>query len=369
MKKYDYLIVGAGLFGAVFAREATRAGKNCLVIDRRSHKGGNVYCEDVDGIHVHKYGAHIFHTDNKNVWDYVNALVPFNHFINSPLARFRDRLFNLPFNMNTFYQLWGVVTPAEAKEKIKEQCAAYSHIVTPANLEEQALKLCGKDVYECLIKGYTEKQWGRSAKELPAFIIRRVPFRFVYDNNYFNDRYQGIPEGGYNKLIDALLEGIEVRLNTDFFTERTHWEEVADRILFTGCIDEYFDYQCGHLEYRSLRFEEKILEVEDFQGNAVVNYTAREIPYTRVIEHKHFEYGKQLHTVITYEYPDTYEPGKEPYYPVNDEKNGAMYRRYQELALQCKNVIFGGRLGQYTYADMDDTVASALELWEKECNR
>ena len=300
MKKYDYLIVGAGLFGAVFAREATRAGKNCLVIDRRSHKGGNVYCEDVDGIHVHKYGAHIFHTDNKNVWDYVNALVPFNHFINSPLARFRDRLFNLPFNMNTFYQLWGVVTPAEAKEKIKEQCAAYSHIVTPANLEEQALKLCGKDVYECLIKGYTEKQWGRSAKELPAFIIRRVPFRFVYDNNYFNDRYQGIPEGGYNKLIDALLEGIEVRLNTDFFTERTHWEEVADRILFTGCIDEYFDYQCGHLEYRSLRFEEKILEVEDFQGNAVVNYTAREIPYTRVIEHKHFEYGKQLHTVITY---------------------------------------------------------------------
>lgn len=231
------------------------------------------------------------------------------------------------------------------------------------------MKLCGKDVYECLIKGYTEKQWGRSAKELPAFIIRRVPFRFVYDNNYFNDRYQGIPEGGYNKLIDALLEGIEVRLNTDFFTERTRWEDVADRILFTGCIDEYFDYQCGHLEYRSLRFEEKILEIDDFQGNAVVNYTARETPYTRVIEHKHFEYGKQPHTVITYEYPDTYEPGKEPYYPVNDEKNGAMYRRYQELALQCKNVIFGGRLGQYTYADMDDTVASALELWEKECNR
>ncbi|WP_303912790.1 UDP-galactopyranose mutase [Bacteroides mediterraneensis] len=369
MKKYDYLIVGAGLFGAVFAREATLAGKKCLVIDKRSHKGGNLYCEDVDGIHVHKYGAHIFHTDNKEVWDYVNALVPFNGFINSPLARFHDKLYNLPFNMNTFHQLWGVVTPAEAREKLKEQCAAYSHIVTPANLEEQALKLCGKDVYEYLIKGYTEKQWGRSAKELPAFIIRRVPFRFVYDNNYFNDRYQGIPEGGYNALIDALLEGIEVQLDTDFLKDRAHWQEIADRILFTGCIDEFFDYQCGHLEYRSLRFEEKRLEIDDFQGNAVVNYTAREIPYTRVIEHKHFEYGKQPHTVITYEYPDSYEPGKEPYYPVNDARNGAMYRQYRELAAQCESVLFGGRLGLYAYADMDDTVAAALKTWKNECNR
>ena len=360
MKKYDYLIVGAGLFGAVFAREATRAGKNCLVIDRRSHKGGNVYCEDVDGIHVHKYGAHIFHTDNKYVWDYVNSLVPFNHFINSPLARFRDRLFNLPFNMNTFYQLWGVVTPAEAKEKIKEQCAAYSHIVTPANLEEQALKLCGKDVYECLIKGYTEKQWGRSAKELPAFIIRRVPFRFVYDNNYFNDKYQGIPVGGYNKLINGLLDGIEVRTNTDFFQNKEYFKGLADKILFTGKIDEYYNYQFGRLEYRTVEFETQVLDCENYQGNAVVNYTEREVPYTRIIEHKHFEFGTQPKTVISKEYSSEWKDGSEPFYPVNDERNNSLYLEYKKLVDREKNVLFGGRLAEYKYYDMNVIVEKVI---------
>ena len=371
--KYDYLIVGSGLYGATFAYKAKQAGRKVLVIDKRPHLGGNVYCENVEGINVHKYGAHIFHTNSKEIWNFVNSIVEFNRYINCPVANYKGEIYNLPFNMNTFNRMWPeVYTPSQAQAKIDEQRAEAIAALggrDPKNLEEQALCLVGKDIFYKLIKEYTEKQWGRDCKELPAFIIKRLPVRMIFDNNYFNDRYQGIPEGGYNKLIDALLEGIEVRLNADFFTERTRWEDVADCILFTGCIDEYFDYQCGHLEYRSLRFEEKILEIDDFQGNAVVNYTAREIPYTRVIEHKHFEYGKQPHTVITYEYPDTYEPGKEPYYPVNDEKNGAMYRRYQELALQCKNVIFGGRLGQYTYADMDDTVASALELWEKECNR
>ena len=335
------------------------------VIDKRNHRGGNIYCEDIEGIHVHKYGAHIFHTDNKEVWDYVNSFVEFNRYTNSPLAYFDGKLYNLPFNMNTFYQLWGVKTPAEAKAKIEEQRKEFDHIATPANLEEQALKLCGKDIYHRLIKGYTEKQWGRSAKELPAFIIKRIPFRFIYDNNYFNDSYQGIPKGGYNALIDALLEGTEVRLNTNYFSNRNELDALADNILFTGCIDQFFDYQCGHLEYRSLRFEHKQLETEDFQGNAVVNYTEREVPYTRIIEHKHFEFGTQPTTVITYEYPDDFAPGKEPYYPINDKRNTEMMSQYKKLASERKDVLFGGRLAQYAYADMDDTVAAALALCKK----
>lgn len=367
MKPYDYLIVGSGLFGAVFAHEAHKAGKRCLVIEKRPHTGGNIYCEEVDGINVHKYGAHIFHTDNREVWNYVNRLVEFNRYTNSPIANYKGKLYNLPFNMNTFYQLWGVRTPAEARTKIQEQCKEYEHITHPQNLEEQALKLCGEDIYRQLIKGYTEKQWGRPATELPAFIIRRIPFRFIFDNNYFNDPYQGIPMGGYNRLIGALLENIEVRTGTDYMAHRKELDALAEKVLYTGCIDEYFDYACGHLEYRSLRFEHRHLtDIEDFQGNAVVNYTDRETPYTRVIEHKHFEFGKQRSTVITYEYPDDFEQGKEPYYPVNDEKNSLIFRKYQELAQQQERVLFGGRLAQYTYADMDDTVAAALRLWEKE---
>lgn len=365
MKKYDYLIIGAGLFGAVFAHEAKQAGKRCLVIDKRPHCGGNIYCEKINDINVHKYGAHIFHTDNKEVWDYVNQFVTFNRFTNSPLACYEGKLYNLPFNMNTFYQLWGVKTPLEAKEKIEQQRAEYAHIDQPDNLEEQAMKLCGKDIYQTLIKGYTEKQWGRSAKELPAFIIKRLPFRFRYDNNYFNDTYQGIPIGGYNPLIDALLEGTEVRLNTNYFENREEWNDIAENLLFTGCIDEFFDYQCGHLEYRSLHFEHQTLSTEDFQGNAVVNYTERKVPYTRIIEHKHFEFGTQKSTVITYEYPDTYESGKEPYYPINDEHNSQILAQYKKLAAQQKNVLFGGRLAQYTYADMDDTIAAALDLCKR----
>ena len=366
MKQYDYLIVGAGLFGSVFAHQAKLAGKKCLVIDKRDHIGGNVYCQLTDGINVHKYGAHIFHTDNKEVWDYVNSFVEFNRFTNSPLANYKGELYNLPFNMNTFYRLWGVQTPAQAKEMIQQQRGEYSHIEEPSNMEEQALKLCGRDIYEKLIKGYTEKQWGRSAKELPSFIIKRIPFRFIYDNNYFNDTYQGIPKGGYNKLIEGLLDGIEVRLNTNFFSNREEFESISEKILFTGCIDEFFNYQCGELEYRSLRFDHQHLDVEDFQGNAVVNYTERDIPYTRVIEHKHFEFGNQPTTVVTYEYPDSYEKGKEPYYPVNDERNSSILTKYRELAKQYPNVIFGGRLGLYTYADMDDTIAAAFELCKKE---
>lgn len=365
MKRYDYLIVGAGLFGAVFAHEARKVGKRCLVIDKREHTGGNIHCQQVDGINVHQYGAHIFHTDNKEVWQYVNQFVEFNRYTNSPVARYQDKLYNLPFNMNTFYQLWGVRTPEEAQAQLVAQREAYAHIEEPTNLEEQALKLCGKDIYERLIKGYTEKQWGRKATELPAFIIKRIPFRFTFDNNYFNDAYQGIPYGGYNALIDALLAGTEVQLGVDFFTHRAALEEQAERILFTGCIDEYFDYCCGRLEYRSLRFEHKQLDVPNFQGNAVVNYTEREIPYTRVIEHKHFEFGTQPTTVITYEYPDSFEPGKEPYYPVNDEANSKIYQAYKQLASKDERVLFGGRLAQYTYADMDDTVAAALELCKR----
>ncbi|WP_373822495.1 UDP-galactopyranose mutase [Bacteroides heparinolyticus] len=363
-KQYDYLIVGAGLFGSIFAHEAKAAGKRCLVVDKRPHTGGNIYCEDIDGIHVHTYGAHIFHTDRAEVWKYVNRLVEFNRYTNSPLALFDGKLYNLPFNMNTFYRLWGVRTPQEAKAKLEEQRAAYAHIETPRNLEEQALKLCGKDIYLRLIKGYTEKQWGRSATELPAFIIKRIPFRFTFDNNYFDDPYQGIPIGGYNKLTDALLEGIEVRTSTNYFEQRQELDRMAGKILYTGCIDEYFDYCFGRLEYRSLRFEHKRLDdTDNYQGNAVVNYCEREVPYTRLIEHKHFEYGTQPFTVITYEYPDSFEPGKEPYYPINDERNMRIFGQYQALARQQSRVLFGGRLAQYTYADMDDTVAAALALW------
>lgn len=363
-KQYDYLIVGAGLFGSVFAHEAKAAGKRCLVVDKRPHTGGNIYCEDIDGIHVHTYGAHIFHTDRAEVWKYVNRLVEFNRYTNSPLALFDGKLYNLPFNMNTFYRLWGVRTPQEAKARLEEQRAAYAHIETPRNLEEQALKLCGKDIYLRLIKGYTEKQWGRPATELPAFIIKRIPFRFTFDNNYFDDPYQGIPIGGYNKLTDALLEGIEVRTSTNYFEQRQELDRMAGKILYTGCIDEYFDYCFGRLEYRSLRFEHKRPDdTDNYQGNAVVNYCEREVPYTRLIEHKHFEYGTQPFTVITYEYPDSFEPGKEPYYPINDERNMRIFGQYQALARQQSRVLFGGRLAQYTYADMDDTVAAALALW------
>lgn len=367
MKQYDYLIVGAGLFGSVFAHEAQKVGKRCLVIDKRPHTGGNTYCEDIDSIHVHKYGAHIFHTDKEEVWKYVNNLVEFNHYINSPLAYFKGKIYNLPFNMNTFYQLWGVWTPEEAAAKIREQCCEYSHIVAPGNLEEQALKLCGKDIYNCLIKGYTEKQWGRPATELPPFIIKRIPFRFTFDNNYFNDPYQGIPIGGYNKLTDALLKDIEVRTNIDYIKDRSELCSIADRTLYTGCIDEFFSYRYGHLEYRSLYFEQKYFKtINNLQGNAVVNYCEKDIPYTRVIEHKHFAYGKQPFTVVTYEYPDLFEQGKEPYYPINDEKNNLIYQQYQSLAQHHNDILFGGRLAQYTYADMDDTIVAALNLWKQE---
>ncbi|MBQ4063471.1 MAG: UDP-galactopyranose mutase [Bacteroidaceae bacterium] len=365
MKQYDYLIVGAGLFGAVFAHEARKAGKRCLVIEQRSHAGGNIYCDNVEGINVHKYGAHIFHTSNKEVWDYVNSLVPFNRFTNSPMACYKGELYNLPFNMNTFNRLWGVKTPAEAQAKIAEQRAEYSSIAEPANLEEQALTLCGKDIYERFIKGYTEKQWGRLATELPPFIIKRIPFRFTYDNNYFNDDFQGVPIGGYNKLIDALLAGVEVLLDTDYFADRDKWNGMAHKILFTGCIDQYFGYRFGRLDYRSLRFDTKNLAEENFQGAAVINYTEREVPYTRVIEHKHFESTHSPITVVTYEYPDDYEDGKVPYYPVNDARNSEIYAKYKELAEADGSVLFGGRLAQYTYADMDDTVEAALALWSK----
>lgn len=364
MKKYDYLIVGAGLFGSVFAHEAKKAGKNVLVIDKRDHIGGNLYCENIDNINVHKYGAHIFHTDNKEVWDYVNNLVPFNRYTNSPVANYKGELYNLPFNMNTFYQLWGVKTPSEAQKVLNEQRNEFSYIDNPKNLEEQALKLCGKDIYEKLIKGYTEKQWGRSAKELPAFIIKRIPFRFTFDNNYFNDAYQGIPIGGYNILIERLLDGVDIKLNEDYFNNREFYDNIADKVLYTGCIDQFFDYKFGKLEYRSLNFEHKKIETENYQGNAVINYTEKEVPYTRVIEHKHFEYGNQPTTIITYEYPDSFEIGKEPYYPINDTHNSEIMKKYKEEASHCTNVLFGGRLAQYAYFDMDDTIEAALTLWK-----
>lgn len=365
MKNYDYLIVGAGLFGSIFAYEANKRGKKCLVIDKRNHIGGNIYCENIEGINVHKYGAHIFHTSNKKLWDYVNSFVEFNRYTNCPIANYKDELFNLPFNMNTFYQLWKVKTPREAIATIEEQVKE-ANIDEPKNLEEQAIRLVGKDIYEKLIKGYTEKQWGKKATELPAFIIKRLPVRLTFDNNYFNDIYQGIPIGGYNKIIEKMLDGIDVKLNIDFFENRVELENVADKIVFTGMIDEFYNYEFGTLEYRSLRFENEILDEENYQGNAVINFTEFEIPYTRIIEHKHFEYGKQSKTVITKEYPEDWKKGDEPYYPINDDLNNGIYKKYKELADNETNVIFGGRLAQYKYYDMHNIVDEALKTVEKE---
>lgn len=363
--KYDYLIVGAGLYGAVFAHEMTKRGKKCFVIDKRDHIAGNIYTREQSGIQVHQYGAHIFHTSNKKIWDYVNQFAEFNNYINSPVAVYHDELYNLPFNMNTFSKMWGIRTPEEAKAKIKEQVESLG-ITEPKNLEEQALSLVGRDVYEKLVKGYTEKQWGRDCKDLPSFIIKRLPVRFIYDNNYFNDRYQGIPIGGYTQIVEKLLQGCEIQLNIDYLAHREELTSIADRILFTGMIDAYYDYCFGPLAYRSVRFETEELPIENYQGNAVVNYTAREVPYTRIIEHKHFEFGKQPTTIISREYSAEWKPGIEPYYPVNDAENGALYQKYTELAAQEKNVIFGGRLGQYKYYDMDKVIAAALEAVEKE---
>lgn len=365
MKKYDYLIVGSGLFGAIFAYEANKKGKSCLVIDKRDHIGGNIYTEEIEGIHVHKYGAHIFHTSDRTVWEYVNQFAEFNNYINSPIAIYKDELYNLPFNMNTFSKLWGIRTPEEAKWKIQEQIADLN-IIEPQNLEEQALSLVGKDVYERLVKGYTEKQWGRDCKELPAFIIKRLPLRFTYDNNYFNDRYQGIPIGGYTKIIEKMLDGIDVKVNTDYFELIKQQPDIADKTVFTGMIDQYYDYKFGVLEYRTVRFETEIIDCENYQGNAVVNYTEREVPYTRVIEHKHFEFGKQPKTVVSREYSTEWTPELEPYYPVNNEQNNALFEKYRELAEQESKVIFGGRLGNYKYYDMDKVVSAALELVNKE---
>ena len=373
MKQYDYLIVGAGLFGSTFAYFARKRGKRCLVIDKRPHLGGNIYCEEKEGIHVHKSGAHIFHTSNKEVWDFVNSIVEFNRYTNSPVANYKGKLYNLPFNMNTFYQMWGVTVPEEAKAKIEEQKAEAMKnmrlvgMKEPRNLEEQALILIGKDIYERLIKGYTEKQWGRKCTELPAFIIKRLPIRFVFDNNYFNDTYQGIPVGGYNKLIDGLLDGTETRTRVDFFADRTYWESMANTIVFTGKIDEYYDYRFGKLEYRTVRFEEEIHDCANYQGNAVVNYTEREIPYTRVIEHKHFEmFGADVDrspkTIISKEYSMEWKDGMDPYYPVNDERNTLLADRYRKLAEAEDNVIFGGRLAEYKYYDMGPIVEKVMIL-------
>ena len=373
---YNYLIVGSGLFGATFAHLANKAGKRCLVIDKRPHLGGNVYCENVEGIHVHRYGAHIFHTSNKAVWDFVNAIVPFNRYTNSPVANYRGELYNLPFNMNTFYQMWGVRTPEEAREIILEQRKdaesklAAANIREPRNLEEQALLLVGKDIYEKLVKGYTEKQWGRDCKDLPAFIIRRLPVRFVYDNNYFNDKYQGIPEGGYNRLIEGLLMGIETRTGCDFFADRTYWEGIAEKVVFTGGIDEFYGYRFGKLGYRTVRFETEVLNMPNYQGNAVINYTEREVPYTRIIEHKHFEcFGQEVYdnpkTVISREYSTEWKEGMEPFYPVNDDRNNRLYAKYKEVADSEKDVVFGGRLAEYKYYDMAPVIEQAMTLFSE----
>lgn len=373
MNQYDYLIVGAGLYGSTFAYQAKQAGKRCLVIDKRSHKGGNLYCENINGINVHKYGAHIFHTSNKLVWDFVNSIVEFNRYTNSPVANYKGKLYNLPFNMNTFYQMWGVTTPDEAMAKIEEQKAEAvakmkaDGVIEPRNLEEQAKTLIGTDIYECLIKGYTEKQWGRKCTELPAFIIKRLPVRLVFDNNYFNDKYQGIPVGGYNKLIDGLLNGIETRIGVDFSTLKDTWHNIADKLVYTGAIDEYFDYCYGKLEYRTVRFETEVLDTANYQGNAVVNYTEREVPYTRVIEHKHFEmFGQEVYnctkTVISKEYSTEWKQGMEPYYPVNDKRNNELADKYREKAKDEKDVIFGGRLAEYKYYDMAPIVDKVLKI-------
>ena len=362
---FDYLIVGAGLFGAVFAYEAGKKGKKCLVIDKRPHIAGNIYTEQVEGINVHKYGAHIFHTSDKEVWDYVNQFAEFNNYINSPVASYKDELYNLPFNMNTFSKMWNIKTPAEAKAKIAEQIAELD-IDEPQNLEEQALKLVGTDVYEKLVKGYTEKQWGRSCNELPAFIIKRLPLRFRFDNNYFSDRYQGIPIGGYTQIIEKMLENAEVKLNTDYFEFIKENPDIAKKTVYTGAIDEFFGFKLGALEYRSVRFETEILDTDNYQGNAVVNYTAADVPYTRIIEHKHFEFGEQPKTVISREYSAEWKQGVEPYYPVNNVKNNTLYEQYRKLADEREDVIFGGRLGLYKYLDMDKVIALALETVKKE---
>jgi UDP-galactopyranose mutase len=359
MKQYDYLVVGAGLFGATFAYQAKKKGLRVLVIDKRTHTGGNIYCKNEQGINIHYYGAHIFHTNDKGIWDFVNQFAEFNRYTNSPIARCGDEIYNLPFNMNTFNKLWGVKTPAEALAKIEEQKNEQC-INEPANLEEQALKLVGRDIYEKLVKGYTEKQWGRKATELPAFIIKRIPVRFTYDNNYFNDKYQGIPIGGYNKITEGLLEGIEVKTGTDFFSDRDHFESLAGTVIYTGSIDEYYGYCFGNLEYRSLRFEHEHIEIPNYQGNAVVNFTDAHIPYTRIIEHKHFEFGTQPTTIITREYPVEWKPGMEQYYPVNNEANNKRFKQYQEKAAAETNVVFGGRLAEYQYYDMHQVIASAL---------
>ena len=371
MRQYDYLIVGSGLYGATFAYFAHKVGKKCLVIDKRSHLGGNIYCENIEGINVHKYGAHIFHTSNKKVWDFVNSIVEFNRYTNSPVANYQGKLYNLPFNMNTFYQMWGVITPNDAKRKIEEQRKEALEFLAgrdPQNLEEQALTLVGQDIYERLIKGYTEKQWGRKCTDLPPFIIKRLPVRFIYDNNYFNDRYQGIPIGGYNKLIQGLLKGIDCETGVDFFDNREHWETLANRIVFTGKIDEFYNYQLGKLEYRTVRFEEEVLDIPNYQGNAVVNYTERDIPYTRIIEHKHFEmFGNEVSnfskTVISKEFSTEWKEGMEPYYPVNDERNMKLYAKYKELADKENNVIFGGRLAEYKYYDMAPIIEKVMDLF------
>ncbi|MBM6948796.1 UDP-galactopyranose mutase [Mordavella massiliensis] len=363
--KYDYLIVGAGLFGAVFAREAMDRGRTCLVLDRRDHIGGNIYTEEVEGIQVHRYGAHIFHTSDRQVWDYVNRFAEFNNYINAPVAVYKDELYNLPFNMNTFSRMWNIRTPREAKEIIDAQIADL-HIEEPRNLEEQALSLVGKDVYEKLVKGYTEKQWGRDCRDLPAFIIRRLPLRFTYDNNYFNDRYQGIPMGGYTRIAEKLLAGADVVTGVDYLKERETYEKMASKILFTGMIDEYYGYRLGALEYRSVRFETEVLDCGNYQGNAVVNYTDREVPWTRIIEHKHFEFGTQEKTVISREYSSEWKVGDEPYYPVNDDRNSRLYEAYAALAAGEEKVLFGGRLGSYQYYDMDKVIAAALELAARE---
>lgn len=376
MDNYDYLIVGSGLFGATFAHLANKKGKRCLVIDKRQHLGGNVYCENIEGINVHKYGAHIFHTSNKKVWDFVNSIVEFNRYTNSPIANYKGKLYNLPFNMNTFYQMWGVTTPEEATAKIdeqKEEAVARMKadgVTEPRNLEEQAQLLIGKDIYETLIKGYTEKQWGRKCTDLPAFIIRRLPVRLVFDNNYFNDKYQGIPIGGYNKLIEGLLYGIETKTGVDFFENREYWSSIAEKIVFTGKIDEFYDYRYGNLEYRTVRFEQEIIDKPNYQGNAVINYTEREIPYTRIIEHKHFEmFGQKIvdcsKTVISREYSTEWKPGMEPYYPINNERNSILYQQYKVLADTENNIIFGGRLAEYKYYDMAPIIEKALDLKNK----
>ena len=374
-KAYDFLIVGSGLFGAMFACLAKRDGFRCLVIDKRPHLGGNVYCDDVEGIHVHKYGAHIFHTNNKETWDFVNSIVPFNRYTNCPVANYRGKLYNLPFNMNTFYQMWGVTTPAEAEAKIAEQksealeAMRNAGVTEPRNLEEQALLLVGKDIYETLIKGYTEKQWGRPCTELPAFIIKRLPVRLVFDNNYFNDAYQGIPIGGYNKLVEGLLAGVECRTGVDFFQDRAFWMSQADQVVYTGAIDEFYEYRFGQLEWRTVRFEQEVLDVANYQGNAVVNYTDREVPYTRIIEHKHFEsFGQRVydnpHTVISREFSTEWKPGMEPFYTVNDERNSRLYALYKELADQEDKVLFGGRLAEYKYYDMAPVMERAFSLYK-----